>query len=114
MALLITWAYIIGALLVAVLANAVSAIWASKPHWANPWLVAIILLGPLVFITFGLVASRVGVALGSASLDSLLTISTIVVGLIFFGEWSKVNVYQYIGIALIVAGIIFVHFTAKS
>lgn len=110
----ITWAYIIVALLVAVLANSVSAIWASKPHWMNPWLLAVIILGPLVFVTFGLVAARVGVALGSASLDSLLTISTIVVGLVAFQEWSKLSLYQYLGLLLVVGGIMLIQFTPKA
>lgn len=111
--LLITWAYIILALIIAILANSVSAIWASKEHWFNPWLGLLILLGPLVFVTFGLVASRAGLAIGSASIDSLLTISTIVVGLIFFHEWDKISHFQYLGIGCVVLGIIFMQLTSK-
>jgi multidrug transporter EmrE-like cation transporter len=107
------WIYVAGALLIAVLANSVSAVWASKDEKFSLWLVAVVLISPLVFITFGLVASRLGVAIGSATIDSLLTLSTIAVGLIIFGEWSKISPYQYLGIALVVIGIFFMQFPFK-
>lgn len=114
MTLLITWGYIIGALLVALLGNSLGAVWASKPHWLNPWLLGPIIVGPFVFITFGLVASRVGLAIGSGTLDSLLTISTVLVGLVVFQEWGKLGPVQYAGLACVILGIILMQFEPKA
>lgn len=109
-----TWLYVIGALLIALLGNSISAIWASKDEKFSLWLLLLVVISPFVFITFGLVASRVGVAMGSATIDALLTLSTILVGLIAFGEWNKLTPFQYFGIALVVFGIFFMQFPFKT
>lgn len=105
------WLYIAVAVLIALSANYISAIWASKESkFSSPWLFAIIIVSPFVFITFGLVVSKLGVVVGSGTLDSLLTISTIIMGLFLFHEWSNISLYQYAGIALAVAGIVLMQF----
>jgi multidrug transporter EmrE-like cation transporter len=65
----------------------------------------------LVFITFGLVTARVGVAVGAGTLDSLLSLSTIIVGLLFFKDHKQFSAYQYWGLAFISAGIILMQFS---
>ena len=93
---------------VALSANYISAVWAGKENkFSSPWLLAVVLISPLVFITFGLVVSKLGVVVTSATVDSLLTVSTIVVGLVVFQEWSSTSIYQYLGAALAVSGIIY-------
>ena len=105
-----TWFYVISAVLIALAANSLSAIWASKENKFTIWLLAVIVISPLVFITFGLATSKLGLSVSSATIDSLLTISTILVGLFIFNEWSNVSLYQYIGMALALLGIILMQF----
>lgn len=104
---LITWFYIIVAVLVAVSANSVSAIWASKENrFTSPWFLLLLLISPLVFITFGLVTSRLGLAVTSATVDILLTVTTILVGLFFFREVGNLSWYQFLGMAFALTGMI--------
>lgn len=107
------WIYIIIAVLVALGANSISAVWASKASKFNLWLIALLIISPLVFITFGLVTEKLGLALTSGTIDSLLTISTILVGLIFFNEWKMLSLYQYIGTFFAILGIIMIQFGNK-
>lgn len=105
------WFYIISAVIVAVTANSISAIWASKENkFTSMWFLLLIIISPLVFITFGLVTSKIGLTASSATIDSILTICTILVGLFLFNEWNSVSLYQYVGIFLAITGIILIHF----
>ncbi len=104
------WSYVIGAVLIALAANSISAVWASKEDRFNPWLIAVIVISPFVFITFGLVTSKIGLVLSSGTIDSLLTISTILVGLFLFNEWSTLSLYQYFGVGFAALGIILMQF----
>ena len=102
-----TWFYILGAVLVALIANSISAVWASKDDkFSTIWFLVLLIISPVVFITFGLVTSRLGLSMTSAIADSLLTISTILVGLFIFGEWNSISMYQIIGILFSVSGIV--------
>jgi multidrug transporter EmrE-like cation transporter len=95
---------------VAVLANSISAVWASQESKIYTWwLPAVILISPLVFITFGLTVEKLGVTVGSATLDSSLTIATVLVGLIFFGEWASTSSIQYLGLVFTLSGIVLMH-----
>lgn len=108
---LVIWASTLGAVAVAVAANSISAIWAEHKNKFTWWLVALILISPLVFITFGLVTAEVGVAVGAGTMDSLLSLSTITIGLIFFREKHKLSTYQYWGLLCISIGIILMQFS---
>ena len=44
--------------------------------------------------------------MGSPPIDSALTISSIILGLILFGGWREVSLMQYGGMGLAVAGIL--------
>ena len=105
------WLLLIVTVGVAVLGNSVGAIWAGQQDLlSTPWLIALLIVSPLVFITFGISVSKVGVAIGSATIDSLLTLTTILVGLFAFGEWGSLTTLQFTGLALIIAGIILMQF----
>lgn len=99
------------AVVVAVSANSISAIWAKQDNKLSIWLVAVIVISPLVFITYGLVTSRIGVALASSVIDSLLIVGTIMVGLLLFKEWDKISSLQYAGMALALLGISLILFS---
>ena len=107
------WLYIIGAVAVALLGNYLAATWASRDEKFSLLFVAVLLVSPFVFITFGLVTSRLGVAIGSGTIDALLTVSTVLLGLALFGEWSKLSLYQYLGLLLVIAGIILMQISVR-
>jgi len=104
------WLSIILAVAVALAANYISTIWAGKDSRFTIWLLALIVISPLVFITFGLVTSKLGLAMTSGVVDSLLTLSTILVGLFVLREWNTISLYQYIGMACAFLGIILMQF----
>ncbi|MDB5204491.1 MAG: hypothetical protein JWP09_519 [Candidatus Taylorbacteria bacterium] len=104
------WFLIAIAVAVAVAGNSVASIWANKEDkWTSPWFFLLLLVSPLVFITFGLVTPKLGLAGTSGVIDTLLTVSTIVIGLFFFGEWSTLTLYKGLGLLLCVSGIILMH-----
>ena len=103
--------YILTAVVVAVSANSISAIWAKQDSKFSPWLWAVVLISPLVFITYGLVTTRIGVALASSVIDSLLIVGTIAVGLILFKEWDKIIGLQYLGMGLAFLGVLLIFFS---
>lgn len=103
--------YIIVAVIVAVFANSISTIWARQENKFSPWLWAVILVSPLVFITYGLVTSRIGMSLASSVIDSLMIIGSIAVGLFFFGETNKIIGLQYLGMGLAVLGVLLIIFS---
>lgn len=106
-----TWFYVTIAVLVAILGNSVSTIWAEKGHkFDSLWFLSVLVISPFVFITFGLVASKLGLAESSATIDSLLTIGTVIVGLLVFGELNSTSIYQYFGIFFALLGIILMQF----
>ena len=106
------WFYILGSVSIALLANSISVIWATdKSGKFSMWLLLLVLISPFVFITFGLAASKLGgLSMGSAIIDSSLTISTILVGLFLFKEAGNTSMYQYAGMFLAVVGIILMQF----
>lgn len=107
------WFYVIGAVAIALLANTVSAIWARGDDKFSLWLLALLVISPMVFISFGLTTSKLGVTVSSGTIDSLLTVSTIVVGLVLFQEWQRISALQYLGIVFALAGIFLMVFFPK-
>lgn len=93
----------------AVTANSASTIWATRgmPVAGHFW--AVVILSPLIFLSFGYTASKLGLAVASGVIDSLLTVSSVLVGLAFFGEWRAVSASQVWGLALAVTGIVLLH-----
>lgn len=108
------WAMaIMGAVAIAALADSVSTLWANGNNRFSIYLLLIFLLGPLVFISFGLVTTKVGLAITSGVVNSLLVLTSISIGLFVFGEWNKVSFLQYVGMAFAITGIIFMLFFPK-
>lgn len=108
------WLAVVGAVALAALADSVSALWARGDNKLSVYLVLILLLGPMVFVSFGLVTTRVGLAMTSGVVNSLLVLTSISIGLFAFGEWSKVSTLQYVGMALAVVGIVLMLFFPKA
>ena len=108
------WLYVIGAVAVALLGNYLAATWASRDDKFSLLFLAVLLVSPFVFITFGLVTARLGVAVGSGTIDALLTVSTVTLGLVVFQEWNKLSLYQYLGLVLVLTGVVFMQFSLKT
>lgn len=106
---LTTWAFIALAVATALTANTIATIWAKSPATYSVWLIALILISPVVFITFGLVTDRTGLLVSSGTIDSLLTITAVLMALIAFREWSSVTTTQLAGIACTITGIGLLH-----
>ena len=106
------WLNVAVAVAVALAANYSASMWASSEN--RPlWFIIMLLISPLVFITFGLTTARLGVSISSGAIDSLLTVSTVMVGLIIFQEWNKISTTQYVGLAFALCGIFLMIFFPK-
>jgi hypothetical protein len=95
-------------------ADALSLLWARGGRLDSPAFLALLLLSPLVFITFGLISARLGLAVTSGVINSLLVLCTILIGLFVFGEWQRVSAWQYAGMVLSVAGLVLMLFFPKD
>jgi multidrug transporter EmrE-like cation transporter len=102
----LTLLVLIANLALAIGANAVGTTWAQGGMKANLAFVAILLISPLVFLSFGFVAARLGLAAASATIDTLLTVGTMLAGLIWFGEWHEMSARSMVGLSLALAGIV--------
>jgi hypothetical protein len=114
MANLSSWFSIALAVTIAALANAISAQWAASANKFSLWLPAMLAISPLVFVTFGQVAAKNGLAIAAGIVDASLVIATMLIGLVLFREWSKVTGGQYLGMALSVAGILLMLYARKA
>ncbi len=108
------WLLIMVAVSVALLANFISTNWAKGDDKFTLWLVALLLISPIVFITFGLVTARLGLTVTSGTIDSLLTVSSILLGLIVFQEWQKVSALQCVGLGMALVGVYLMLFYPKT
>lgn len=111
---LIVWTYTIGAVAIALFGNYLAATWAKQDEKFSLLFLAVILVSPFVFISFGLVTSRIGVAIGSGTIDALLTVTTVIMGLTLFHEWSKISSLQFLGLLFVMLGITLLQFSMKS
>lgn len=102
------------AVILALCANILATLWAKQDNKFSLLFGLLIIISPLVFITFGLVTSKIGLAVTSGSVDALLTISTIAVGLFVFKERNNISGLQYLGILLALIGIALMLFTSNS
>ncbi len=105
---------IVGTVGIAVLADTIATIWAHSENKLSIHLFFLCILGPLVFMTFGYVTTKTGLSIASGVINSLLVVSSISVGLLFFQEWNKLSTLQYVGMALAITGIILMLFYGKE
>ena len=102
----LTLLVLVANLALAIGANALGTTWAQGGMKPNLAFFALMLVSPLVFLSFGFVASRMGLASASAIIDTLLTVGTVAAGLIWFGEWQDMSLRSGIGLAFALAGIV--------
>lgn len=94
------WVLILTNLVLALSANVLSTQWAASGMKISPFLLVLTIISPAVFITFGMVTSRTGLAVGSAVIDSLLTVGSVLLGLFAFGEWRDLSTQKCAGLLL--------------
>jgi len=83
----------------------------STYFWEQPstaLFVAVVLLSPCAFFSFGYVGSKFGLSIASSLTNSLIVLGPILVGLLLRDEWKKVSAPQYAGMLCIVVGIILI------
>lgn len=97
------WVAVFVCVVLSTAADALSTQCWKKQSW--PLGVAVIVISPFVFFAFGYVGHRYGLSIASSLTNSLIVIGPILVGLILFSEWKKMNAPLCIGMALIVIGI---------
>src|SRR5262249_27706153 len=110
----LTWGYMAAAVALAALGNYISSIWAADANKMSWTFAALLVVSPLVFITFGLVSRRLGLAIAAGTVDALITVSTVLIGLIFLKEWQRVSLVQYIGLGFAVVGIVLMVFASNG
>ena len=68
------------------------------------------ILPPLTYMIFGVVNAKIGLAIGSGSINCMNLLGTMLVGLIALNEWKKVSPGQYGGMASSAAGLVLMLF----
>lgn len=104
----------IGNVALASSADTIATIWARQEKVLSYWLLLLLILSPAVFISFGQIAHKTGLSIASATANTLLVLSTILVGLVFFGEWRSISLMQYVGMTLSILGIVLMLFFPKN
>ncbi|TSC78799.1 MAG: hypothetical protein G01um101425_958 [Candidatus Peregrinibacteria bacterium Gr01-1014_25] len=100
-----SWLAIAVAVAVAASANSVAALWAGD-KLSPIYLPLLLILSPLVFVTFGIVTTSKGLSIASGVIDSLLVLTTMFIGLVLFGEWKYITNLQLMGMGMAVIGIV--------
>lgn len=109
----VDFALIFSAAILASLADTIGAVWSRSPRFDSWWFALLCLISPAVFAVFGYVTSRLGMAITSAIVNSLIALLSIGIGLVAFGDWQRVTGLQYVGMALSLAGMGLMLFAAK-
>jgi len=107
------WLNVAIAVAIAFTANYTASMWASSESNKPLWFILMLMISPFVFITFGLTTAKLGVAVSSGTIDSLLTITTVMMGLVLFQEWNKISTIQSCGLVFALCGIFLMVFFPK-
>ena len=79
-----------------ILCDSLSTNWAKTSSASS--VVMVVLLSPLAYILFGLLASRVNLSIAGSLVNLMIMIGAVLVGLLYFKE--HVTILQWIGIGL--------------
>lgn len=108
------WLFVVLAVGLAATADALATIWANGDKKMSLTFFSLVVISPLVFITFGLITTRIGLAVTSGVVNSLLVLTSISIGLLAFGDWHRVTSFQLLGMGLSVIGIFLMLFFQKQ
>jgi len=102
--LLSPWSAVVLCAALSTIADTLGTVWWEKKE--NWQLAAILLLAPVVFLSFGYVGSHFGLAKASSLTNTLIVIGPILVGILFRGELRQLSGIEIFGMALAVLGIV--------
>ena len=93
-----------------ILCDSLSANWAKKSHLSS--LAIVVVLSPIAYLLFGLLASRVNLAVAGSLVNLMIMVGAVLVGVFYFGE--HVTGLQWTGIILGVVAILILSVGAKK
>jgi multidrug transporter EmrE-like cation transporter len=85
-----------------ILCDSLSANWAKTSSISS--VATVVVLSPLAYLLFGLLASRVNLAIAGALVNLMIMIGAVLVGLLYFKE--RVAMLQWVGISFGVVAIV--------
>jgi len=85
-----------------ILCDSLSANWAKTSSISS--VATVVVLSPIAYILFGLLASRVNLAIAGSLVNLMIMIGAVLVGLFYFKE--RVTQFQWAGISLGVVAIV--------
>lgn len=97
------WVIIVINVVLSTTADTVSTIMWERRSWQH--LVIMVLISPLVFGTFGYVASCFGLSIAASIINSLVVVGPVTVGLVFRSEWKGMHCQVYLGMVCVIIGI---------
>lgn len=93
-----------------ILCDSLSANWAKKTHlWS---LAIVVVLSPVAYLLFGLLASRVNLAVAGSLVNLMIMIGAVLVGIFYFKE--HVTSLQWAGIILGAVAVLLLSLGAKK
>jgi len=102
------WFVVFACAALSTLADTLGTVWWEQKRMG--WLAALLFLSPLVFLAFGYVGSRFGLAKASSLTNTLVVVGPILVGFLFRGELRQLSKMEMTGMVLALAGIVLLTF----
>ena len=93
-----------------ILCDSLSTNWAKTSNFSS--VAMVVVLSPLAYILFGLLASRVNLAIAGSLVNLMIMIGAVLVGLFYFKE--HVTMLQWIGIGLGVVAVVILSVASAS
>jgi drug/metabolite transporter (DMT)-like permease len=104
--------YVLVAAGIAIATNYISSRWFSGELRLNSTFFLLMILSPLVFLTYGFVTTRFGLAVTAGIIDSLMVIGTVAIGVVFLRE--SLSIAQYIGVGFSILGVVLMTVFSKG
>ena len=92
-----------------ILCDSLSANWAKKSHFLS--LAVVVVLSPIAYLLFGLLASRVNLAVAGSLVNLMIMVGAVLVGVFYFKE--HITGLQWTGITLGAVAILILSVGAK-
>ncbi len=93
-----------------ILCDSLSANWAKKSHLSS--LLIVVVLSPVAYLLFGLLASRVNLAVAGSLVNLMIMVGAVLVGFFYFKE--QITGLQWTGIILGAVAILILSVGAKK
>lgn len=101
----VLWTSICLSVAIGAFTNSIATVWAKGGAQSNYWLAATCICAPFVFISYGIVSRHLGMSIAVGTIDSLLVVTSVMIGMTVFREWRQVTLAQILGIVLSLSGV---------